>query len=353
MLGLVYAEHSFHMAEDLTVIIGNLGHLQHLRQCLKSLLETAGDEISIRVIVGFNFEGECDSPRVLAIEFPEVEQLRAPAKLGYCRAYNQLMVRSTGRYTLLLDDDTVLRPGTIDGMVRFMDAHREIGIAGCRTLNLDGTYQKTTGLMFSIGTELINVVRPSAFWADGIDESVANWRPVGWLNSHFLMVRTEVIREVGVLDEDFYTFQCEADWCLRIRHAGWLVAYVPTFEVMHIGGAHSVATNVRSYKNLVRSHINRYQFIRKHSGNMAVHAFRAIMTAGALLRMMRYVTTWLLSPKRRAEAGPKMRAYCRIALLGFLASPEALPDELRCEHVDFDFAPIEHSGSGRIAIRQR
>jgi GT2 family glycosyltransferase len=341
------------MAEDLTVIIGNRGHLQHLRQCLKSLFESVGDEISIRVIVGFNFEGESDSPQVLANEFPEVEQLRAPAKLGYCRAYNQLMARSTGRYALLLDDDTILRPGTIDGMVRFMDAHREIGIAGCRTVNPDGTYQKTTGLMFSIGTELINVVRPSAFWSDGVDESVTTWRPVDWLNSHFLMVRAEVIGQVGVLDEDFYTFQCEADWCLRIRLAGWLVAYVPEFEVMHIGGAHSVATNVKSYKNLLRSHINRYQFIRKHSRNLAVHAFRPIMTAGALLRLIRYVTVWLLSPKRRAEAGPKMRAYCRIAVRGVLASPEALPEELRREHVDFDFAPIEHSGSGRIAISKR
>jgi GT2 family glycosyltransferase len=211
------------MAEDLTVLIANLGQLESLRPCLKSLFENASDEISLRVIVGFNFAGKSDIPQALARDFPQVEQLRAPVKLGYCRAYNQLMTRSNGRYALLLDDDTVVRPGTIDGMVRFMDAHPEVGIAGCRTVNPDGSYQKTTALMYSIGAELTNVFRPAAFWSDGIDESVTTWKSVGWLNGHFLMVRAQVIAEVGGLDEYFYTFQCEADWCLRIRHAGWKV----------------------------------------------------------------------------------------------------------------------------------
>src|SRR6516225_7787757 len=146
------------MAEDLTVLIANLGQLEYLRPCLKSVFETASGETSFGVIVGFNFEGESDSPQLLAREFPQVQQLRAPMKLGYCRAYNQLMAHSSSRYVLLLDDDTVLRAGTIDGMVRFMDAHPEVGIAGCRTVNPDGSYQKTTALMYSMGTEITNVV---------------------------------------------------------------------------------------------------------------------------------------------------------------------------------------------------
>ena len=323
------------MAEDLTVLIANLGQLDNLRSCLRSLFDTASDETSLRVIVGFNFQGESDSPRALAGNFPQVEQLRAPGKLGYCRAYNQLMARSTGRYVLLLDDDTILRAGTIDGMVRFMDAHPEVGIAGCRTTNPDGSYQKTTGLMYSMGTEITNVLRPAAFWNDGIDESVTTWKSAGWLNGHFLMVRAQVIEEVGVLDEYFYTFQCEADWCLRIRRAGWKVAYVPDVEVMHIGGAHSVASNVKSHKNLIRSHINRYYFIRKHYGNVAVHVFRLIMSVGAMLRLLNYAAVWLVSPDRRPEAGPKVEAYWKIMLLGAAAHPEDLPEELRRENADF------------------
>src|SRR5262249_5578055 len=148
-----------------------LGQLANLRPCLRSLFEFTSPETTFRVIVGFNFDGDNDNPRVLASEFPQVERLQAPAKLGYCRAYNQLMAQTRGRYALLLDDDTVLRPGTIDGMVRFMDANPQVGIAGCRTVNPDGSYQKTTALMYSIKTEILNVVRPSAFWFDGIDAS--------------------------------------------------------------------------------------------------------------------------------------------------------------------------------------
>jgi len=324
------------MAEDLTVLIANLGQLEHLRPCLRSLFDTTSGETSLRVIVGFNFQGESDNPRALAYDFPQVEQLRAPVKLGYCRAYNQLMARCTGRYALLLDDDTVLRNGTIEGMVRFMDAHPEVGIAGCRTVNPDGSYQKTTALMYSMGTEATNVLRPAAFWCDGIDESVTTWQSVGWLNGHFLMVRAQVIEEVGVLDEHFYTFQCEADWCLRIRRAGWKVAYVPDVEVMHIGGAHSVASNVKSYRNLIRSHVNRYYFIRKHYGRVALHAFRPIMSISAVLRLLKYSAVWIVNPDRRPEAGPKVEAYWKIALLGAAAHPEQLPDDLRREHADFD-----------------
>jgi hypothetical protein len=324
----------FDMAEDLTVLIANLGQLDNLRSCLRSLFDTV-NETSLRVIVGFNFQGESDTPRALADSFPQVEQLRAPGKLGYCRAYNQLMARSTGRYVLLLDDDTILRAGTIDGMVRFMDAHPEVGIAGCRTTNPDRSYQKTTGLMFSMGTEIINVVRPAAFLNDGIDDSVTTWKEAGWLNGHFLMVRAQVIEKVGVLDEYFYTFLCEADWCLRIYRAGWKVAYVPDVEVMHIGGAHSVASKVKSHNNLIRGHINRYYFMRKHYGNAAVQMFRLIMSAGAMLRLVNYAALWLVSPKRRPEAGPKVNAFWTIMLRGAAAHPEDLTEELRRENADF------------------
>jgi GT2 family glycosyltransferase len=314
------------MAEDLTVLIANLGQLEHIRACLRSLFDTTGGETSIRVIVGFNFPGESETPRVLAEEFPQAEQLRAPDRLGYCRAYNQLMARGTGRYVLLLDDDTVLYPGTIDGMVRFMDAHPEVGIAGCRTVNPDGSYQKTTALMYSMATEIANITRPAAFWDDGIDDNVTTWRSAEWLNGHFLMVRAEVIQQVGMLDEYFYTFQCEADWCLRIHRAGWTVAYVPDVEMMHVRGQHSNLPGVKSLANLIRNHTNRYYFIRKHYGRGALHAFRPVMTIGATLRLLKYIATWLTSPERRPEALPKIRAYCKIALLGFAPYPEGRPD---------------------------
>lgn len=324
--------HYLEMVDDLTILIANLGQIDRLRACLQSLFDADMRGMSFRVIVGFNFEGESDTPLIVAAEFPQVEQRRASMKLGYCRAYNELMAESSGRYALLLDDDTILEPGAIEGMIRFMDTHPQVGIAGCRTVNPDGSFQKTTARMFTLGTEIANILSPAAFWNDGVDETVANWRPVDWLNGHFLLVRTEVIRAVGGLDERFYTFQCEADWCLRIRTSGWVVAYVPDYTVMHVGGAHSNAPGVKSRRNLLRSHLNRYYFIRKHYGKASFHAFRAIMSIGTALRAIRYAAIWLLSPIRRGEAGPKVGVYTDLVLRGFMAHPEDLPDELRRDH---------------------
>ena len=319
------------MAEDLTILIGSLGRLEQLRRCLESIFATTdGGEISLRVILGL--QGGGDSPAALRREFPLVEQLRAPNKLGVCRAYNQLMSRCAGRYALLLDDDTILRPGAIETMVCFMDAHRDVGIAGCRTVNLDGSYQKSTGLMFTLGTELLNALRPEAFWCDGIDETVTAWKSAHWLNGAFLMVRAEVIAQVGGFDEYFHILVHEPDWCLRISRAGWKVAYVPDAEVVHIGNALSVVRPVKSYETLVRYHVNRYYFCRKHYGSAAVQALRPIMSLGALLRLWKYCAMWLLSPDRRAEAGPKVEAFWKVVLLGAAMRPDDLPEELRREN---------------------
>jgi GT2 family glycosyltransferase len=321
------------MAEDLTVLIGNLGQLENIRPCLKSIFDPAtSGQTSLRVIVGFNFQGDSETPHTLAREFPQVEQLRAPAKLGYCRVYNHLLAHSTGRYVLLLDDDTVLRPGTIDGMVRFMDMHPEVGIAGCRTTNPDGGYYKSTALMYTMGTELINVLLPAAFWCDGVDESVTAWTSVGWLNGHFMLARAKTIEQVGGLDERFHMHQFEADWCLRMHRAGWKVVYVPEFEVMHIGGEHSTVTAVKSHRNFIWSHVNRYYFIRKHYGTAAYHLFRLIMSAGAMLRLLNYAARWLVSPKRRPVAAKRLAGYWKTMLLGAAAHPEDLPEELRREN---------------------
>ncbi len=322
------------MAEDVTVLIANLGRLENLLPCLRSLGQAAG-QIAFKVIIGFNFQGESDSQRAVEHEFPEAEQLRAPTKLGYCRAYNQLMAHSKGRYVLLLDDDTVLRPGAIETVVRFLDTHRDVGIAGCRIVNPDGSYQKSTGLMVGLSVEAMSVFRPGAIWRDGVDETVAEWKIVDWPSSTFLMVRAEVIEQVGMLDEFFYTSVLEADWCLRIAKAGWTVAYVPQAQIMHIGGPHSVQPGPKTYGNLLRNHINRYYFFRKHYGSATMHALRPIMSAGAALRVLNYGAMWLVRPDRKTEAWSKIAAYLSVLALGFAARPDRLPDDLRSENEAF------------------
>jgi GT2 family glycosyltransferase len=186
--------------------------------------------------------------------------------------------------------------------------------------------------MFDLRSELENVVRPGAFWPDDLYAGIDRWKEVGWLNGHFMAVRNEIIGDIGGLDEYYYTFQCEADWCLRIRRAGWKVAYAPDIEITHVGGQHSINSNVKSYTNLMRSHINRYYFFHKHYGTGAQFALRFVLSGAALLRLIRYAIVYALEPKRREEAVPKIRAYVKVLGLALKRRPHELPDYLRREN---------------------
>jgi len=81
-----------------------------------------------------------------------------------------------------------------------------------------------------------------------------------------MLVRRQALDEVGPLDEHYYTYVCESDWCHRLRSAGWRIMYVPGAEIVHVGAEHSINNKltVTNAANLVRYHANRYYFFRKH-----------------------------------------------------------------------------------------
>jgi GT2 family glycosyltransferase len=315
--------------QDVAVTIGNLGSERYLEPCLRSIYAEDAPGFTYSVLIAFNGFDDSHLLHRIRDSFPEASLHYRRNKLGYTGTYNLLMRANTARYILILDEDTVLPKGTLPAMVAFMDAHPEVGIAGARTLNPDGSFQKSYGVMFDVRSELLNALSVSTFWPDHLYRDMSDWRTVDWLNGSFMLVRQTTVEQVGMLDEYFYTFSCEADWCLRISRAGWKVAFVPEVSFTHVGGDHSINTTVKSYDALVRSHINRYFFFHKHHGALAQGLLRPIMTVGAILRLIKFLALYCMAPSRRPEAGPKIRAYARIALLGFARQPWKLTPELR------------------------
>lgn len=314
---------------DVAVTIGNLGSEVYLEPCLRSIYAEDAPGFTYSVLIAFNGFDDGGLMRRIARSFPQASLLYRRNKLGYTGTYNLLMQASTARYVLILDEDTVVPKGTVPAMVAFMDAHPEVGIAGGTTLNPDGSFQKSYGVMFDLGSELLNALHLSTFWPEHLYRNLTHWRTVDWLNGSFMLVRQTTVDEVGLLDEYFYTFGCEADWCLRIARAGWKVAFVPEVAITHVGGDHSINTTVKSYDAVVRSHINRYFFFRKHYSPLAQGLLRPIMTLGACLRLLKFLALYSVVPSRRAEAAPKIRAFAKIALLGFAREPWRLTPELR------------------------
>lgn len=317
--------------QDLEVTIGNLGSDKYLASCLRSLYAEDAPGFTYSVAIAFN-GFDRDNSTVMqdtAKAFPQARLLYRRNKLGYTGTYNLLMRTSTARYILLLDEDTIVPKGTLAAIVAFMDAHPDVGIAGSKTVNPDGSLQKSFAVMFDLRSEFLNALHLSTFWPDHLYKDLSEWRTVDWLNGSFMLVRKSTIEQVGLLDDYFYTFGCEADWCLRIARAGWKVAFVPEVVITHVGGEHSINSAVKSYDALMRSHINRYFFFRKHYSPLQQTLLRPVMTLGACLRLFKFLVLYALMASRRAEAAPKINAFARIAVLGLTRQPWRLTAKLQ------------------------
>lgn len=318
--------------DDLTISIGTIANFDGLEECLQSIFAEDDPDLKIRVNLVFNeFREEHRIERIKTL-FPQVSVLRSRYKLGWPRTHNQTLQNYSSRYVLLLDDDTVLPKGTLPTMVRFMDTHPDVGIAGCETVFPDGTFQKIYGLMPGLKIELLSALNLSSYWPEWLYHNITGWREVEWLNGHFLVARSEAIREAGTLDEYYYTFVSEPDWCYRIHKAGWRVAYVPEAKIIHVGGEHSTRTRFKKSSSIVRSYINRYYFFSKHYSPFAFLCLRPITMIGAFLRVIKFLLVFALCSERRNEARQKIDGYLKVIGLGVSLHPFALPEELSKEN---------------------
>jgi GT2 family glycosyltransferase len=318
--------------DDLTISIGTIANFDGLEECLQSIFSEDDPHFTFKVNLVFNGSREEDRIERIKNLFPQVSILRSRHKLGWPRNHNQTLNRYESRYVLLLDDDTLLPKSTLPTMVRFMDDHPEVGIAGCETEFPDGTFQKIYGLMPSIKIELLYAFNISSYWPNWLYQNIKGWREVDWLNGHFMMARSEAIREAGTLDEFYYTYYSEPDWCYRIHKAGWQVAYLPDTKITHVGGEHSSRSRFKKSSHIVRSYINRYYFFSKHYNPFAFFCLRPITIIGAFLRLIKFLLVFALSSERRNEARQKIVGYLKVIRLGVSLHPIALPEELSKEN---------------------
>ena len=322
---------------DVTISIGSLGRYDRLERCLRSIFEDDNGTPSIEVRVVYNGRGGDGVCEKIESDFPRVRLIRRKNPLGFCAVHNLALSEATTRYVLVLDDDTVVAKGTCRAMVAFMDAHPRAGLAGCKTLNTDGSFQPTYGLDPSLRTEFKNIFKASSFMPQHLYRDVDSVREVNWLHGSFMFVRSETVREVGGFDERYYTYGCEADWCYRIRKAGWVVVYVPLAEIVHVGGEHSINTShttAKKYSYIVRSYANRFYFFYKHYGRFSLFALRPIMALQSAARVAYFSALYVLQPERRPVAATRILAFLRILALSFSRKPYDMPTSISAPPVE-------------------
>jgi GT2 family glycosyltransferase len=254
---------------DCSVVIVNYHSEALLRACLESLPSSA-DTFSLEVIVVDN-SGTARASGALEA-FPEARLIEAGGNVGFARACNLGMAAARGRHLLLLNPDTVAHPGAVATLSRELDASPDVGVVAARLLNPDGTLQyscrrfpRPLSIFFgryALLTRLFpaNPVSRDYLYLDWDHDST---RPVDWASGACLMIRREVYERVGGLDDGYFLFVEDMDWCRRIRDAGHEVVYVPEAEVTHrIGASRGPVPSWVMWER----HRSMLRYVRKHFG---------------------------------------------------------------------------------------
>ncbi len=272
---------------DLSVIILTYNTCDLLRQCLRSIYEqTSG--ITFEVIVVDNASAD-QTAAMMSSEFPQATYLRNSENIGFTKGNNQGIRVSRGRYVLLLNPDTKVVANALAELVRFMDAHLDCGIMGCKLLNPDGSLQYScrrfpsyhTALFnrYSILTRLFPQNRFSQSYLMSSDDHNKT-REVDWVSGAALTARREAFEQVGLMDEIFIMYSEDVDWCYRMHEAGWKVYFFPDASVYHYIGQ---STSQRLYWSIIVRHVSMYQFYRKHYSR-SIKSIDYLVLLGIILR---------------------------------------------------------------------
>ncbi|MCM3338831.1 glycosyltransferase family 2 protein [Paenibacillus sp. MER TA 81-3] len=270
--------------KDISIIIVNYNTKQLTLNCLKSVFRSVTD-YHFDVILIDNASRD-DSVQVIGEQYPQVKLIANEHNLGFSKANNQGMRVAQGRYVLLLNSDTVIQPDTLDIMIRFMDEHLEVGASGCKVVLPDGSLDKacrrgfpTPSATFFYVSRLSKMFpknpRINAYHREDLDPDEAY--PIDCLIGAFMMVRREAIEQVGMLDEDFFMYGEDVDWCYRIKQAGWVNYYYPKSKIVHYKRASS---RNKPFKITYEFHRAIYVLYNKHFKQQYPFWVNALMYAG-------------------------------------------------------------------------
>lgn len=293
----------------LSIIIVSWNAKGHLINCLNSLSKFKKDGCEIIVVDNGSTDG---SPELVETQFPQVQLIRNNENLGFARANNIGIWASAGRYVCLINSDVIVQDGCIEKLIEFMDKNPSAGLAGPRIFNPDRTLQYSCFHFPSIWNNFsqvlgLNKLFPaSPFFSEQI---MKYWlhdceRRVDALNGCFWMIRRKAIDEVGLLDENFFFYGEDIDWCKRFHNAGWEVVFYPEAAVIHFGGASSSNAPVRFYIEMQKADL---RYWRKHHGRLGQSAYWMIILLRQSVRLPVYVLIYIFRPDVRSNAIFKLK----------------------------------------------
>ncbi len=296
-----------------SILIPNYNGGELVLRCLGSVYQEA-PRIALEVIVVDNASND-GSPSAIADRFPQVRLIRNAENLGFAQAVNQGLRLARGEYVLLLNSDACFLEGGLPGLVRFMEEHLEAAAAGPKVLNPDGSVQPSCFRFPTFRDILFESLflqrlfpRSDFFNRRNMGGFLHNeLREVDWVLGACLIVRRAVVEAVGPLDEHYFMYGEELDWCRTIRQLGYRIYYWPEPTVVHYGqqGSRRIRPEI-----LRRGFQSRYYYFAKHHGPAYARWVRVVTVLGMSLRLIFTLAASLV--RNRSEYLKQARGYLAV-----------------------------------------
>jgi N-acetylglucosaminyl-diphospho-decaprenol L-rhamnosyltransferase len=288
---------------DLSVVIVSWNVRDLLRQCLNTVVKPGPLSLEVIVVDNASADGSVD---MLRAEFPAVQLVANPDNVGFPAANNQGIAAAQGRYVLLLNSDAEVVGDGLATMVAFADAHPDVGVVGPQLLNPDGSVQSSRRRLPTLATAFFEStwLQPYAprrllerYYV--LDQPDGATLDVDWVKGAALMARREAIEQVGLLDEGFFMYSEELDWCHRFREAGWRVVYLPTAQIVHHEGKSSEQVLPARHVHFQTSKV---RYFRKYHGRVVAGALRLFLLANYAWQLGVEGAKWLVGHRRSLRA---------------------------------------------------
>lgn len=253
---------------NLSIIIVSWNSKDDLRNCLKSI-QNNKPSFKYEIFVVDNGSHD-NTPQMVKSEFREVRLIANRQNYGFAKANNQALREASGRYLLLLNPDTVIKSQALTRAIRYLDQNPKTGILGCKILNSNGTLQKSVRRFPTLISQIIILLKLHHFFPKldpikgylAYDFDYAKKQNVDQVMGAFFMISRECFKEVGALDEKFWIWFEEVDFCKRAIAKGWKVEYNPDFEITHLKG--KSFTKLKALKEQFIFNRSLFHYFKKH-----------------------------------------------------------------------------------------
>lgn len=287
---------------------------EYVTECLQSIRENCAVPAEVIVVDNDSQDG---TPSRVREKFPEFRIVETGANLGFAKGNNVGIALARGRYLFLVNSDVKILPGCVEKLISLMENNPDAGLVGPQMRGPDGNIRRSTMRFPTLWNSLCRALAlDSAFprsrcFAGYLmgDFDHRQSREVEILNGWFWVVRREAVRQVGGLDERFFMYGEDMDWCYRFHKAGLRNIFCAESASIHYGGASSALAPARFYVEQQKANL---QYCRKHWGSLSTFAYLCTLLLHELIRTIGYTVTYLArsSFRERAAAHIKRSLLC-------------------------------------------